>query len=170
MVHLVILLLVLGTLLMVAEIFVAGFGVPGMLGITAMVAAAVLMIIFFENGVYFAIIQGVLVVAGIIIFFKTASKRGLLKKLVFDEVLGEDSGITVDLSTFSGKVGVALTPMRPIGTVDFGGLPIEAYSTGSFINAGDLVVVTGSQDNKLFVKLNDENETTNKPNSNKKNK
>jgi membrane-bound serine protease (ClpP class) len=153
MTHVVIILLVIGAILLLIEMLAPGFEIFGLSGIIALIAAAVLMIIFIDNGVYYALIMGVLVIGGIIIFLKSASKKGMFKKLVMDETLKEDNGITIDLSTFSGKVGVAVTPMRPIGTVDFGGISIEAYSTGAFISKGDSVIVTGSQDNKLFVKL-----------------
>ncbi|MCL2703288.1 MAG: hypothetical protein FWE91_06760 [Defluviitaleaceae bacterium] len=166
MMQLVVALLVAGIILLIVETFFPGFGVFGILGIVALVAAAVLLIIFVPYGIYFALLELVLVAGGIFTFVKLASKRGILKKLIMDEALSEDSGGMVDLSKYEGKTGVAVTPMRPIGTVDFGGVSVEAYSTGAYINSGDRVIVTGSQENKLFVRLMADNGAPGQPSRN----
>ena len=152
MMQLVVLLLVAGIILLVVEMFLAGadFGISGILGIAAIGAAGVILVIAGE--IIMAIVMAVLVVAGVVAFIKIASKRGLFKKLIMDEALSPDVSGVVDLSGFAGKSGVALTAMRPIGTVDFGGVPVEAYSDGSFIDAGEEVIVTNFQDTKLFVR------------------
>ena len=154
MFQLAIVLLVVGILFLAAEMILAGadFGISGGIGILALIASGVIMAVFVPGGIIYAIIMAVLVIVGIIVFVKVASKRGMLKKLVMDEALAEDPNKTIDLSGFEGKKGVALTPMRPIGTVDFGGVPVEAYSVGVFIEKGDKVVVTNFAENRLFVK------------------
>ncbi|MCL2407722.1 MAG: NfeD family protein [Defluviitaleaceae bacterium] len=84
--------------------------------------------------------------------------KNLLRKLVNNEVDKVPSDGIVDLSAYSGKVGVALTPMRPIGAIDFGGVRVEAVSYGGeFLDAGTSVIVTETVDNKLFVRRYDAN-------------
>lgn len=154
MMQLAIVLLVIGVVSLVAEMFLAGadFGIAGIVGLGALIAAGVVFVVFVPGGIFYALAMAFLVISGIVIFFKSASKRGILKKLVMDDVLGEDADGTVDLSGFEGKSGVTVTPMRPIGTVDFGGVPVEAYSDGAFIGKGEKVVVTNFEGTKLFVR------------------
>ncbi|MCL2407721.1 MAG: NfeD family protein [Defluviitaleaceae bacterium] len=153
----IIILLVVGIVLLLTDIFLTETIVFGAIGVAALAVAAVMLAL---NGRwYFSILLVGLVAAGFVFFFKRASKHGLFKKLVMDDVDKVPSCGIVDLSTYSGKIGTALTPMRPIGVVDFGGVKVEAVSCGGeFLDTGTSVVVAETVDNKLFVRRHKDGE------------
>ncbi|MDR1664211.1 MAG: hypothetical protein LBR83_04720 [Clostridiales bacterium] len=150
MVTLCIVLLVIGLLCLIAEMFVMGFGACGTAGIAALTVSAVLAVLYVPFG-WFIVAAEVAVLAGFMYFlFVYMKKRKLDGKLIMKETLNEDV-LPVSYDTFIGKEGVANTPLRPVGEVDFNGVPVEASSSGAFIAKGVRVKVVDVQSNKIIV-------------------
>ena len=152
MLNLAVVLLVAGIILLAIEAFFPGFGVCGISGTVSLVVSAILMVMFVPGGILLVAGEAVLVGGGVFFFFKFFKHSKAYGKIVLRENLNEDTGAMVDLSSYTGKQGVAKTALRPIGMVELGGVAVEAYSEGEFITAGTQVQVTSTAGGKLLVK------------------
>ena len=56
-----------------------------------------------------------------------------------------------EIQSFKGKYGVALTDLKPIGTVNLEGEVVDVASEGFYIDKGESVVVTRIEDGKIKV-------------------
>ena len=57
----------------------------------------------------------------------------------------------IDVNSFKGKYGVALTDLTPIGTANLEGEVVEVASEGFYIDKGENVFVTRIEDGKIKV-------------------
>lgn len=156
--QLVVILLVVGILAMVLELLMPGFDsfVSGIVGILALVASAVLAVIFVDGGWFFVAVNAT--VLGLAVFFLFAIiKRGQLHgKIIHNEALPENLP-QIDLSGLVGKEGKTMTILRPYGEADFNGVRVEVCSADAMIDRGARVKVVETQANKVVVALVDGN-------------
>lgn len=157
--YLIIGLLILGILLLTVEIFIPGFGIFGGLGIVSIIISIVLTA---QN-----VFQGILMFLGIAIILTTifsllirwVAKKQFYSSLILRDTLQKQKLEYDDMDYFIGKVGVAATPLRPSGNVDFNGVRLDVLSNGSFIPAGQKVIVVQVSGNKIVVEsLTQENQ------------
>jgi len=155
-----ILLFVAGLGLLLIEILlIPGFGVVGILGIVLLFASAVLMLQQFTWPVTPSEIRAfafnVLEVTGIFLATVVAlfllvryiGKIPLLERLVSRQTMAEAvlsasarEGEAA-LSELVGRVGVALTPLRPAGRAEFGDRLLDVVTEGDFLEKGTRVEV-----------------------------
>ena len=152
MIQLCLLLLAIGIIFLIAEMFFPGFGLFGGIGIVSLVASAVIAIIFVPFGWVIVAIEVVILLAFFFYVIHFVKKRQLQGKLFMAETLNDDEPIVADLESYVGKDGVAITPLRPVGVADFGGIHFEVNSEGAYIEKGSKIKVVTTQDNKLFVR------------------
>ena len=60
-------------------------------------------------------------------------------------------GVPADVSKFVCKRGVALTVLRPSGTIKVDGSLLDAVSVQDFIDAGEDILVTKYENTQLYV-------------------
>jgi membrane-bound ClpP family serine protease len=149
---------VLGMGMLIAEVFMPGFGLPGIAGIVLEGAA-----IFFAyrlHGGLAALIVTLIILAIVAVAISLAlrsAKNGKLSKsdLVLKNEETVDQGYTAakEMQYFVGKVGVAKTPLRPAGIVDFDGVKLSVVSDGEYIPKDAKVVVDHVEGVSVVVKL-----------------
>ena len=147
------LLLLVGVALLVFEMYIPGFGVPGTLGIGSLVLGFVLLRPPLEQGLMlFAILAAILCIA-LTICLITASKGRLEKsKLALKDVaIAPDAAENNDLNFFIGKEGVTHTALRPAGIGEFDGLKLNVVSDGEFIAQGKPIRVQKVAGNRIVV-------------------
>lgn len=149
------LLFLMGILLMIVEIFVPGFGLIGITGIT-MVGFG-----YFLNHTN---LWGSILDLSIAIVVAVATAYILLKKgyrflpskgnLVLNSALHKQKGYSSgkDYTLFLGKTGTALTTLRPSGKVDINGKTLDVLSNGPIISEGASVQVIHVEGIKITVK------------------
>lgn len=148
------LLLGLGIIALGIEVFVLpGFGVAGILGLAAIGGAVVLALLgssptsvdFLQAG---AILAGSLVItaAVFIAWFRHLPNSGRFGGLLLRSATHASEGyISGDpRQDLIGKEGLAVTDLRPAGTVVVADERIDVVSEGSFVQAGSPVVVVRS--------------------------
>ncbi len=152
------LLVLLGAALVVAEVFlVPGVGIVGVLGVgcalVGLVGGFVDAPIDSPEG-RSDLVAAIGVVAGGAII--AAGGAWMLLRLLPRSPLGSSVilGATVGgtsapsrgrgMAVATGAAGIAVTPLRPVGKVDFAGLIVEASAIGPMIDAGRPVVVVRS--------------------------
>lgn len=148
---LIITLIVLGLLLLIAEMTVIpGFGIAGILGLGSFIGAIVLAFIQFGNSIGFIVLFSSLIVCGILVFFVLRSKtwrKITLKKSIDEKATKSPSeqGITV------GMEGVSLTRLSPTGNGRFGDITVEVRSAQELIPPKTPIKVAYIEGLSIFV-------------------
>lgn len=148
------LLFVAGIVLMLIEIFMPSFGIFGIIGILCLIAGVVLAAYNTGNalaslGTAFLVTIIVLAVAS-----RYMKRRGVWSKFVLKDQLTSDQGYNsaVERKDLIGKTGIALTPLRPSGTVQIDGERIDVVSAGEFIAKDQKVVVHEVEGTRIVVR------------------
>ncbi len=152
------LLLLIGLLLVVGEVFVPTGGLLGFLAVLAVLASVVVAFLNrgLETGLIFLSITAVTVPITLALAFRYWPKTPMGKRLLLepqraDEAL-PDSPQRRKLRDLVGKVGKADTMMLPSGGVTVLGMSIDAVSEGMAIEAGQRVRVTAVRGNRVVVR------------------
>ena len=146
-------LMLVGIVLLVVEMYIPGFGVPGLLGLASLALSFFLLRPTLEQGlVLLAVLAAILCVA-LSIMLITASKGRLSKsRLVLNDVaVPADASENNDLNYFIGRTGVAHTALRPAGIGEFDGVKLNVVSDGEFISAGRPICVQSVSGNRIVV-------------------
>lgn len=151
-------LMLVGVVLLVVEMYIPGFGLPGILGLGSLVLSFILLKPTAEQGLVLLAILAAMLCVALSICLYTASKGRLNKsKLVLNDVaVPADAAENNDLNYFIGKAGVASTPLRPAGIGDFDGVRLNVVSEGEFIAAGRPIHVQSVAGNRIVVTENKE--------------
>lgn len=148
---LIITLIVLGLLLLIAEMTVIpGFGIAGILGLGSFIGAIVMAFIQFGNSIGFIVLFSSLIVCGILVFFVLRSKtwRKITLKMSIDEKATKspsEQGITV------GMEGISLTRLSPTGNGRFGDITVEVRSAQELIPPKTPIKVAYIEGLSIFV-------------------
>ena len=147
-----IILLILGFGLVVLEMYLPGFGAPGILGCILLVAGVIAARPTPLQALIMALIIVALLCVALSIFIHSASKGRLANsRLVLKEVATRADGEN-ELAYFVGKTGVTDTPLRPAGHAEFDGVRLSVVSEGEFIEAGRTVTVERVEGNRIVVR------------------
>lgn len=147
-------LLIIGFCLVVVEMYIPGFGFPGIAGSICLIAGIAL---YARTDVVAWLVMTVIIVAllcvALSISIRSAAKGRLAKsKLVLNDVAAEVG--ENDLSYYVGKKGVTSTVLRPAGMGEFEGVKLNILADGEFIPEGVQVIVTRVEGNRIFVRKN----------------
>lgn len=149
-----ILLLIIGFGLVLLEMHIPGLGVPGILGAIFLLLAVVLTAQNFAQALVMAL--GILAVLGIMlgVVLTYFTKGKLFKPLILSDEQNKEHGYisSSDLDYLLGKKGVAITDLRPAGSVDIDGVKFDVVSDGEYILSGAKVEIFKVSGVKLLVK------------------
>ncbi len=155
---------ILGVALLLVELFVIpGFGIAGIGGIALMLGS-----VFFvfrnayklETAVFtmsFAVILAfALAIALSYALPRTRAWNNLVLSAAMDSGAGFHSAPREDFQRYVGKTGVALTPLRPAGTVRVDDTRLDVVTAGDFIVRDTPVKIINVEGSKIFVEAIDE--------------
>lgn len=149
----VIILIIVGLLLLLVEtLLIPGFAVTGILGVASLAAACYLAFtrIGTTAGVICVIVCILLATALLVWVLRSSTwKKATLNTKIDSkvDVNANKHGIEV------GSKGVAITRLAPMGMVRFeNGTKAEVSSAEGFVDQGSEVVVTATEDEKIFIK------------------
>jgi len=152
MLYLAVALFILGLSLLITEMIVPGFGVPGIIGILSLILSVIVTLIAAPE---YGMIIAVGIIGTVIIIFmimrKWLTNKQAYSKIILEDVVGDEKLEYEDLDYFLGKEGLTLTPLKPCGTVDFNGVRIETFSVGPYIPAKVRVKVIEVSNQKIIV-------------------
>lgn len=148
--------LILGYVLLVVEMCVPGFGVPGILGILLSGLGIYLAQPTLAQALVLIGVFVLLLLLALAICLRSISRGRLSKsKLVLKEVATTASApegtLTDDLSRFIHEAGVAQTPLRPAGIAEIAGARLNVVTEGDYIDAGAPVRVVRIEGNRVIV-------------------
>ena len=146
-------LLLVGIGLLVFEMYIPGFGVPGMLGLGALAVGFIMLRPTLEQGLLLFVILAAILCVALSICLVTASKGRLSRsKLALKDVaISPDAAENNDLNYFIGKEGVSHTALRPSGIGEFDGVKLNVVSDGEFIAQGRPIRVQKVAGNRIVV-------------------
>ena len=148
-----ILCMVVGVALLVLEVFVPGFGLPGISGLILLSAGIIMTWIHYGMVAGLAVTLIALAVAGISISvsIKSASSGKIAKSaLVLNEVTAPVD--TEEMNELVGKEGETLTVLNPVGVAEFDGVRLNVVSEGSYLEKGCKVRVLEVEGAKILVR------------------
>jgi membrane-bound ClpP family serine protease len=153
--------LVLGLIMVIIEIFNPGFGFFGIFGVILLIIGIVVRVAESGTGnplvqflVLLLMIIGVIGVA-FIVMVRSAKKGWLSRSPLVENKTAVPVGQTESSKNFNdliGSLGVALTALRPSGTVVINDVEYDVVAAGFFIEKGEDVRVTMVEGNKIVVK------------------
>ena len=152
----IIICVLVGIILLVVEMFMPGFGVPGISAAVLLLAGIVMT--WYEYGAKPGLAMSVAVLAllGIVISISlNAVKKGKFGRSSLTlEGTVNDGGVAdrEALQEMLGKEGTALTPLRPVGAVEFENGKMNVQSDGEFIEKGASVRVLRVSGTTVYVK------------------
>ena len=145
-------MIIVGFGLMVVEMYVPGFGLPGISGILLMLGGIFLMQPTPLQALILIVILVLLLGAAFSIAMRSISKGRLSRsKLVLNEELNAGSE-EQDLTYFIGKTGKTHTSLRPAGIAEFDGVKLNVVSDGDFVAQGQTFVVLRVEGNRIVVR------------------
>ncbi len=143
--------------LLVAEVFLPGFGLPGISGIILEIAS--IWLVWSNYGPVAALGMTIVVLAVIAITISIALKsaaRGRLSKssiiLSHEESPSEGYTATTDMDVFLGKEGTTTTVLRPAGIAEFDGVRLNVVSEGEFVAANTKVRIEHVEGARIMVR------------------
>jgi membrane-bound serine protease (ClpP class) len=152
-----------GIALLVVEIFITpGFGVTGVLGIVALLSGLTLSL--FGAGATWGFVLtavGRVVFSLLLAIFGSFVMLRFLPRLPFGRRLILQSGLLSGARGSSapesdrmwlGKIGTAVSPLRPAGSAEIEGERVDVVSDGEFIEPGAPIVVTHVSGNRIVVR------------------
>lgn len=149
-------LLIIGIILLVVELFIEGFGFIGILGIACSVAAIFIYADTLWEGIIMAGILVLILGVGFIILSQTLFKGN--GKMVLTTREDPDKGYTAGIlaEDLIGKVGIAETDLHPSGAAKIDGQKMDVVSQGDYIKKGTELLIIDVRANRILVKANNE--------------
>lgn len=141
--------------LIVTEIFVPSGGLISIAALACLIAG--LMIFFKQDlrweGIVTALVEiPVVLTAAYKIFPKTPFGKSVTLAPPKKQA-GEGVPDTEKLKELLGKVGEVITPLRPVGMVDFDGHRVECTAEGGYVNKGTKVKVIDVESTQVKVRV-----------------
>lgn len=150
----VLILFAAGIILIIVEIFFPGFGIFGVLGITAITGSMVLASYSTVNILLSILIALFITVIASVLFFKYFGYNGPLKKMILTNATTSELGYISNETRqeLVGKVGYALTMLRPSGTAIFEAERLDVVSEGEFIGQGKNIKIIATKGSRIIVR------------------
>ena len=157
-------IVILGIALIVVEVyFIPGFNVVGVFGAVMILFAIGLT--FAESGIFAGSLMFAGTVGGVGLTFYYMFQSGAWNRFVLNTDLSRDESSKAreseHRSRYLGKVGVAVSPLRPTGIVEIENERIEVSTEGEFISSGSAVRVVAMDRRRFFVRLEAADESLN---------
>ena len=153
----IILCFLFGIGLLMVEIFMPGFGLPGLSGIALEIISIVLVYQNYGGLAALGMTLVILAVIGITISIALRSaSRGRLSKssliLKNEETVSEGYTASSDMDVFLGKEGKTTTTLRPTGMAEFDGVKLNVVADGEYIPQDTLVRVDHVEGSRIVVR------------------
>ncbi len=148
---------ILGLALLIAELFMPGFGVSGICGVLCLIAVSVIQFITNKpvTAVLVTVVHGLIVIA-LVIVFMVSMKNGLLFRspiVLKDRIEADAVKLTSEsLDHLIGKTGTAVTPLRPSGIALIDGVRYSVETQATFTEKDSEVTVVSVEGTKITVK------------------
>ncbi len=152
MIYLALALMLIGTICLVCEIFIPGFGVFGICGIISSISAIIITILYVPFSVFIVAAEIIFMLGAVYAAIKRFRSNKCSDGIILKETLNEEKKEFMYLDNLLGQEGRCKTPLKPFGSIDLEGVVMEAFSEGEYINAGEMIKVVKICENKIYVR------------------
>ena len=144
-------LLIVGVVLIIAELMVPGFGLIGALGLGSVIVSIVWLSKTLTQAVVLTLLAVVIVAVLFIISTIVFGKHS--KFILKEEEKPEDGYVAPRISkNLVSKKGIALTDLHPSGAADIDGDRISVQTTGEYIDKNEKIIIVGVEAGIVKVK------------------
>ena len=146
--------LLLGAGLMIVEVFVPGFGLPGIMGIVFIAVGTLLTGMHYGAMTAVAVLLVTIALLALIVSWvmRRASSGKLPHSELFLKEREELHDGQEDMQVLVGKKGVTTSVLRPAGIADFDGVRLNVVTEGGFIERDIAVEIVSVQGTRIVVK------------------
>ena len=132
----IIICVLVGIILLVVEVYMPGFGIPGVSGFILLLAGIVMAWIEYGAKVGLGMAVIILALMGIVISISLRSVENgrFSKALVLQGA--QERPEERDMQALIGQEGITATPLRPVGTAEFACGKLNVSSDGEYIEKG----------------------------------
>ena len=152
----IIICVLVGVILLVVEVFMPGFGIPGISAGVLLLAGIVMTWYEYGAKIGLAMTVAVLALMGIVfsISLKSVKNGKIARTAITLEGAVNDGGKSerAQMQRLVGQEGIALTALRPVGAVEFAKEKMNVQSDGEFIEKGAKVRVIKINGTTVYVK------------------
>lgn len=147
-----------GLLLMVAELFLPSFGLLTLLAAGCIVGGVILVFYFGEPTTFVLTLVGVFLAVPILTMFllhywpRTPLGRVLFQLPSEEAAAGSTAAFGHDLEKLRGRIGKALSALRPAGVADFDHRRVDVITEGMMVEAGQWVRCIDVKGGKVVVR------------------
>lgn len=147
-------LYVLGLVLLLVEAMFPGFGVAGISGVVVVIVSIIMISSSPIQAMLILIGTAALVALLLIALVKLGWAKKYLKFFVLSTEQKNEEGYTSNnkYTSYIGKRGIAITPLRSAGIVMIDTDKLDAVSEGEFINKDALVEVIRAEGSSIIVR------------------
>jgi len=147
-------LYVVGLTLLLIEAVFPGFGVAGFSGIILVIVSIVMMSSSVIQGLLILIATAAIVALLLMLLIKLGWAKKYIKFFVLNTEQKNEEGYISNnkYTSYIGKKGTVITPLRSAGTVLIDGVRLDAVSEGEFINKDVAVEVIRAEGSNIFVR------------------
>ncbi len=147
-------LVVLGIVLLIVEMFVPGFGIPGVAGAISSIAGIILWARTWEEALIVSACVIVVLLIALMVVVRSAQKGRLARsRFILNESMRFGAGYAEDFSEekLLGQTGTALSELQPAGIGLFDGKRIDVVSDGEFIPRGSPIAILRLEGRRIIV-------------------
>ena len=145
--------MLLGAVLIIIEVFLPGFGLPGIAGVVLIGAGVVMATVYYGMLTGVCVLLVVIAVLAVLVSWvlrSVTNKEGLHARFFLREK--EELHDQKDMQVLVGRRGVAMSVLRPAGIGDFDGVRLNVVTEGSFIEKGLPVEIISTDGAKIVVR------------------
>ncbi len=148
------LLFFVGIALLIIEIFVPGFGIFGIAGISSIVASFFLVLGGNASAIMWLALSILIGLVCFLLVMRKLPKSKLWNKFVLKNASTKEEGFSSnpDYEKYLGQEGTVLTQLRPGGTAEIAGEKLDVLASGEFVQPGTRITVVKVEGSTLFVK------------------
>ena len=149
-----VLCLLLGMGLIVVEVFLPGFGLPGISGIVLVGLGTVMAGMHFGALTAVGILLVIIAVLAVLISWvlRSAAKGGVGRSELFLRDREEFHHQQEDMQVLVGKQGRTTSVLRPAGIGDFDGVRLNVVTEGGFIEQGTRIEIVRVEGGRIVVR------------------
>ena len=145
----------LGLLALALEVFIAGFGVFGMIGIILFGWGIFLLSVDVAVTLQSMVIAVAISVVVFIVGIKILTRLNFWQRFTLGERQEKNTGYTAprdELRQYAGQEGVTITPLRPAGSAEVNGERLDVVTEGGYVPTGTKIIVVKVEGGRIVVR------------------
>ena len=144
--------LLMGMALIIVEVFLPGFGLPGISGIVMVGIGIIIAGMNFGAVTAVGMLLVLIAVLAVVIsmVFHHVVRGGGNSKIFLRET--QELHTQEDMKAFLGRKGIAKSMLRPAGIGDFDGVRLNVVTEGGYLEAGTAIEIVNVVGNRIVVR------------------